>query len=474
MTEPCDLPAREARRLIGTKALSPLELLESCEQRIAEQNPRLNALVALDLDAARAAARQAGDAVTAGRPLGLLHGLPIGVKDMEATRGLTTTWGALIHKDFVPTRDELHVRRIREAGGIILGKTNVPEFGAGSNTTNRVYGPTGNPFDADKTCGGSSGGSAVVLACGMVPLATGSDFGGSLRTPAAFCGVVGFRPSPGLVPYPARAALLSPMTVLGPMARNVADAHLFLLAQLGADRGDPFSAAGADAIPATLQPADLSTLRAAFSVDLGCAPVDREIARVFRERTALFGHVFRSQETRDPELGDALEIFETVRGLNLLTGFGDTVARHRTTLGPNLISGVEMGAKLTVNDVARAQLGQSRLFQRFARLFEEVDVLICPAAAVSPFPHRLLYPETINGEKLPHYMSWYAIAYLLSLALPSIVCLPCGVDHEGMPFGLQVVGPMGSDARVLAVAAALEQELARHPQTRRPLPDWVT
>ncbi|MBA3596163.1 MAG: hypothetical protein H0W40_02135 [Methylibium sp.] len=474
MSQPCDLSAAQARRLIGIKALSPVELLESCARRIAEQDTRLNAFVALDLERARRQAQVAQDAVVKGGPLGLLHGLPVGVKDLDATAGLTTTWGSLIYKDFVPDEDDVHVRRIRSAGGIVMGKTNTPEFGAGSNTTNRVYGATGNPFDSEKTCGGSSGGSAVALASGMVPLATGSDYGGSLRTPAAFCGVVGFRPSPGLVPYPARTALFSPMSVLGPMARTVADAHMLLKAEIGTDKLDPFSSDDHQSIPAQLEPADLSTLKAAFSVDLGCAPMDRDIAGVFDARSALLRSAFRSAETRDPALGNAMEIFEVIRGLNFVTNHSEHLENHRELLGSNVVDNVERGLRFSIADVARAQLEQALIYQRFNRMFEEIDVLICPTAAISPFAHAKLYPDSINGVKLPTYMSWYAITYLLSLALPSIVSLPCGLDHMGMPFGIQVVGPVGSDAKVLAIAAALEQELARHPQTRRPIPSWVS
>ncbi|MBU1359620.1 MAG: hypothetical protein KKC85_18785 [Gammaproteobacteria bacterium] len=473
MTQPCDLSAVEARRLIGTKALSPVELLSSCEQRIAERNAQLNAFVVLDIEAARAGAQAAEDAVMRGDELGLLHGLPIAVKDMESAQGLRTTWGSEIHRDHLAGSDDLHVARLRRAGAIVLGKTNVPEFGAGGNTVNALHGATANPFDTAKTCGGSSGGSAVALAAGMVPLATGSDFGGSLRTPASFCGVVGFRPSPGVVPYPARAALFSPMTVLGPMARNVSDACLFLRPQLGHDRLDPYSARASAKLPVSIAAADLASLRAAFSTDLGVAPVDAQIARVFREKAGSFSHAFRSHAWRDPELDEAMDTFEIVRGLNLVANFGETVDRHPGRIGPNLIAGVAMGRALGVEDIARAQLAQSRVFTRFNRLFDEADVLICPATAVSPFAHAQLFPDTINGEHLPTYMSWYAIAYVLSLALPSIVCLPCGRDHLGMPFGIQVVGPMGSDAKVLSIALAIEAELARNEATRRPVPEWV-
>ncbi len=287
MTEPCDLSAVEARRLIGNKKLSPVELLESCLKRIEAVNPALNAIVAMDEKGAREAAKTAEQMVMSGDSLGLLHGLPIGIKDLQATAGLTTTWGSLIYKDHVPEHDEETVANLRDQGAIILAKTNTPEFGAGANTTNRVYGATGNPFDPKKTCAGSSGGSAVALATGMVPLATGSDYGGSLRTPAAFCGVCGFRPSPGVVPGPERSTALSPFSVNGPMGRSVADLHLLLKAQIDLDKRDPFSSDDALSIPDVLPQADLGSIRVAISTDLGCAPIDADIRRIFQERVAI-------------------------------------------------------------------------------------------------------------------------------------------------------------------------------------------
>lgn len=474
MTQPCDLSAVEARRLIGLSKLSPLELFDSCTQRISDHNPQLNALVALDLDRARDLARGACEAVSQGRALGVLHGLPVAVKDLEATAGLTTTYGSRLFKDNVPEQDELHIQRIRAAGGIIIGKTNTPEFGAGSNTTNLVYGATGNPFASDKTCGGSSGGSAVALATGMASLATGSDYGGSLRTPAAFCGVVGFRPSPGVVPGPARGALFTSLSVLGPMGRCVADVRLLLGAQMGASPLDPFAACGLKSVPPDGMPADLSTLRVGFSDDLGCAPMDRDIARVFKEKTSLFHNAFRSHEHRHPPLGPlADEVFETLRGMNFVALHADKFDKHRELLGTNVIDNFERGIRLSARDIGSALAEQSLLFQRFALMFEEIDVLICPTAAVTPFPHTFAQPQAINGVPLATYMSWYSITYLLSLALPAVVSLPCGLDHQGMPFGIQVVGPMGSDAQVLAIALALESELTRNPQTRRAVPSWI-
>ena len=471
MTEPCDLSAVEARRLIGNKKLSPVELLESCLKRIEAVNPALNAIVAMDEKGAREAAKNAEQMVMSGEPLGLLHGLPIGIKDLQATAGLTTTWGSLIYKDHVPEQDEETVANLRDQGAIILAKTNTPEFGAGANTTNKVYGATGNPFDPKKTCAGSSGGSAVALATGMVPLATGSDYGGSLRTPAAFCGVCGFRPSPGVVPGPQRSTLLSPFSVNGPMGRSVADLHLLLKAQIDLDKRDPFSSDDALSIPDVLPPADLGSIRVAISTDLGCAPIDQDIRRIFQERVQMFRHVFAEAADRDPDLGPVHDVFEILRGIYFVGAHRERLERHRDLLGPNVIDNTERGLKLTAADIAWAFVEQSNIYRRFLAFFQDADVLICPAASVSPFPHEQLYVSEINGEPMPTYMRWLAITYGLTTAIPAAAVIPCGVDHLGMPFGIQIVGPNGSDALVLSVAHALEQVLAENPATSRPVPD---
>lgn len=472
MTEPCDLPAIEARRLIGRKALSPVELAESCIARIGAVDGALNAITAIDEEGARTAAKAAEKAVMDGEPLGLLHGLPVGIKDLQATKGLRTTWGSLLYKDHVPETDDPVVANVRDEGGIILCKTNTPEFGAGANTTNRVFGATGNPYDPEKTCGGSSGGSAVAVATGMTPVATGSDHGGSLRTPASFCGVVGFRPSPGLVPRTTRPVALLPMPVLGPMARTVADAHLLLRAQLDLDKDDPFSSDDLMRIPEVLEGVDLGSLKVAFSTDLGCAPVDNDIRKVFEKKTSAFKHIFADADNVNPDLGeDVHEAFEILRSIQFYAAHKERLENNRDLLGPNVINNTERALTYSLPDVAWAHKAQSSLYTRFRRFFDDADILICPAAAVSPFPHAQLFVEEINGEKMPTYMRWLAMSYALTMALPSAVCLPCGLDHLGMPFGIQVAGPIGSDAFVLEVAFALEQVLAENCETVRPRPD---
>lgn len=470
-SEPCDLPAVTARRLIGAKKLSPVELLDSCLRRIAATNPAVNSIVAMDERGARKAAKAAENAVMRGDDLGLLHGLPLGIKDLQATAGLATTWGSLLYEDHVPKEDEATVAKLREEGAVILAKTNTPEFGAGANTNNRVYGATGNPFDPEKTCAGSSGGSAVALATGQVPLATGSDYGGSLRTPAAFCGVAGFRPSPGVVPAPDRINQLNPFTVNGPMGRTIRDAHLLLKAQIDLDKRDIFSNDDTLRIPEYLTDVDLGTVRVAISTDLGCCPVDNDIRQVFFDRVKTFRGCFADAQFRDPDLGNVHDVFEILRGVHFVASHAERLEKHRDLLGPNVIDNTERGLRYTAKDVAWAQVEQSKIYHSFLSFFEDTDVLICPAASVSPFPHAERYVAEINGEAMPTYMRWLAIAYALTTAIPAAACIPCGVDHTGMPFGIQVVGPHGSDALVLEVAHALEQVLADNPETRRPVPD---
>ena len=288
----CEMTAIDLRRMIGRKDISPVEIVEASIERIETTDPSLNAVVTKDYEGAREAAKAAEKDVLDGEMLGLLHGLPIGIKDLEATAGLRTTLGSRLYADHVPTTDQGVVRNVREAGGIILGKTNTPEFGAGANTRNLLFGATGNPFNPAKTCGGSSGGSAVALAAGMVSLASGSDYGGSLRTPAGFCGVVGIRPSPGIVAAETRPVGLLPFSVLGPMGRTVEDANLLLQAQMGPNPHDPFSTMFLDELTQPLEPADLGCIRAMLSADLGIATMSNDYRKIFSERTKIFQHHF--------------------------------------------------------------------------------------------------------------------------------------------------------------------------------------
>ena len=435
MTDACDLSAVEARRLIGLRQLSPIELLESCLRRIESTNGAVNAFVAMDADAARKRAKaiEAGDRAGA-RSSGLLAGLPIGIKDLQATAGLRTTWGSLLYKDHVPTEDEFGVANIRKAGGVVLGKTNTPEFGAGANTRNRVYGATGNPFDPAKTCGGSSGGSAAALALGQVPLATGSDLAAACARRPRFCGIVGFRPSPGVVPSVDRAASLSPFSVMGPMGRTVADMHLLLRAQAGQDARDPFSSGDGARIPARLTGADLGQLSASRCRPTSAArrstrPSPRSSARASRSSAP------RSARCRSarPTSGRRARDVRGLRCVQFVAAHRERLESSRELLDRNVIDNTERGMKLSLADVSRAHVEQTKIYKRFLAFFREVDVLICPAATVSPFPHAQLFVEEINGERMPTYMRWLAIAYAPTMALACSVALPCGVDHKGVP-----------------------------------------
>lgn len=477
MTEPCDLTAVEARRLIGQKRLAPSELLDNCIARLEAVDHAVNAMPGRDFDRARAAARDADAAVAGGHPLPPLHGLPIGIKDLQQTAGLRSTSGSVVYRDHIPDSDERIVAAVRTAGAIVLGKTNTPEFGAGANTRNAVYGATGNPFDPLKSAAGSSGGSAVALATGMVPLCTGSDTGGSLRNPAAFCGIVGFRPTPGLVPSERRDLGWSNLSVLGPMARTVRDAMLLLASIVGDDATDPLATTVHGrrircpedfAAPA---PIDLSRLRVAMTADFGFAPTERHIRSVFVDKTALFRHVFARADDATPDCGGADEAFEILRSLHFLTARRELVLSRPADVGPNVRANVAEGLRYSAADVARAQSLQTALYRRWQTFFQNYDVILTPSITISPRSWRELYPAEIDGKPTRTYFHWLALAYAVTLPGHPAVSLPVGLDQSGMPFGLQIVGPRGGDAFVLSVAAALESMLAGDARTARPVPD---
>jgi Asp-tRNA(Asn)/Glu-tRNA(Gln) amidotransferase A subunit family amidase len=474
MTEPCDLSAVEARRLIGRKRLSPIELLESCIARIEMVNAAVNAVVATCYDRAREEARAATDAVMRGDELGPLHGLPLGVKDLNDTGGLVTTYGSPIYKDNVPDKDETLVATLRQAGAIVVGKTNTPEFGAGANTKNPVYGATVNPFDTARICGGSSGGSAVALATGMLPLCTGSDSGGSLRIPAGFCGVVAHRSTPGLVPTERHSLGYTTFGVQGPMARTVEDTAYMLSVNARYDTRDPLSAAVDSAQFETVPPVDLSKLRVAVSEDLGFAIVDERIRKTFRERVDLFGSVFKECVTRSPELDTVRRTNHVLRALHFLARHRDHYENQRDVLGPNVIANYEMALKLDAAEITWALQQQTTLFRNMAALFEEVDILICPTVSVPPFPVEQLYCDEVDGVKLETYFEWLSLTWGLTIPGNPVTALPCGLDPTGTPFGLQICGPYYEDRFVLGVAKSLEALFAGNPVLARPEPDLRT
>jgi amidase len=467
----CDLTATEARRLIGGRRLSPVELVDSCIARIEAVDHAVNAMVARDFDRARAAAKVAEAAVTSGAVLGALHGLPIGVKDLEDTAGLRTTYGSVMFRDHVPKEDQRLVADIRRAGGIVLGKTNTPEFGAGANTRNAVYGATGNPFDPMKSAAGSSGGSAVALAAGMVPLATGSDMGGSLRNPAAFCGIVGMRPSAGLVPSEKRLLGPSALSVLGPMARNVPDLALLLGAIANYDARDMLAF---PAGPMRMPIADLGTLRVAFTPDFGFAPTSNAVRTAFAVKTGLLAPLFGAADAASPDCTGADEAFEILRAVSFLAGFGATYQTNPERLGPNVRANVEEGLRYTAADVARATQIQTRLYQNWQQFFDQYDVLIAPSVTITPRNWTELFPAAIDGTATRSYFHWLALAYAVTLVGHPALSLPLGRDADGMPFGVQIITARHTDSKTLAVASAIEALCADNPTLNRPTPNITT
>ncbi len=466
----CDQSAVALRRMIGSKEISPVELLRDCQARIEETNTAVNCVVARE-PRAEAAAREAEAAVIRGDHLGPLHGLPLGIKDLTETEGLVTTFGSPLYAKHVPEADEPLVARLRAAGAIVAAKTNTPEFGAGANTTNAVYGATGNPFDPSRTCAGSSGGSAVALALSMLPLCTGSDLGGSLRTPAAYCGVFGLRPTPGLVPNTDTLRVFAPLSVEGPMARSVADLRLLLSVMTAEDPRDPLSRpalAGEAFARAEFDPAEA---RVAISEDLGVAPLSGEVRALFRERVAEMTPLFKASQAADPPLGDATWVFETLRAVGFLAGFRRLFEENPEQLGPNVRANVALGLDRSAADVADAEVGHAAIYRGFQAFMRDVDFLICPVASVQPFDKTQLYPTEIDGRPLETYISWIAITYAITLTGCPVLVMPCGLDSSGLPFAVQIVGKPWREAELLAFGESLEAALSHLPHCRRPLPD---
>jgi Asp-tRNA(Asn)/Glu-tRNA(Gln) amidotransferase A subunit family amidase len=466
-----ELPAVELRRLIGAREVSPVELLQACIARIERLNPFVNAVTATCFERARDEARAAEGAVMRGEPLGLLHGLPLGVKDLEPTAGLLTTLGTPSLRNRVPSHDIELVARLRRAGAIVVGKTNVPEMGAGANSRNPVWGATGNPFDPNLNAGGSSGGSAAALALDLLPLCTGSDTGGSLRIPAAKCGVVGFRPSPGIVPSVRKPLGWSPISVVGPLGRSVADACLQLAASAGPHPGDPLSHPLDP--QAFLQPRapDLSRLRIAWTEDFDCCDVDPLVRRAMRQRVEAIRPMVAACDPVRFDLGEVHRCFDVLRAEAFVAGMRATYERDASSLGPNPRANYEMGARMSLADVAWAQSEQTRILQRFQQVFADYDLVISPTTPVSPFPWTQPQADVVDGKRQDNYSRWLALTYVVTLTTHPAITLPCGVDEAGMPFGLQVVGGFRDDLRLLGASLSLEAAFERQALLLRPRPD---
>jgi amidase len=461
MTTPRDLtftPAVDLARLYRARTASPLDVVQAVLARIDAVNPDVNAIVTLARESALREARRATAALRRGAKLPPLHGVPVGIKDLAQTKGVRTTFGSKLFADHVPDEDALVVARLRAAGAIVIGKTNTPEFGFGPNTFNAVFGRTLNPWDLSKTSGGSSGGSAAGLATGMFPIAHGSDLGGSLRGPAAFCGVVGFRTTPGLVPkYPTVLAWDS-YSVEGPMARTVADTALMLSVMAGADDRAPLSY---DVDPrrflAAVKAPSVKGWRVAWTPDLGgLVMIDDEVRRVFERSVGVFRSLGARLDATCPDLGDVPEIVRLSRGFLMVARHADKLAEHRAILQPGLVENTEQGLALTARDVAQGEILRTRQWHRVREFLAERDVWIMPTMAVPAFPVEHPHVMEINGQPVGKTMQRSLLTYAFSvMGLPAI-SIPCGWSSTGLPVGLQIVGKRRDEAAVLRAAAAFE------------------
>lgn len=444
--------------MVRNREISARELLDAHLDRIDAVNPSVNAVVTLDPAGARAAADAADAALAAGDPVGPLHGLPVAHKDTHATGGMRTTWGSPLHADTVPLRDELVVARYAAAGAIRVGKTNVPEFAAGSHTFNPLFGATHNPYRHGLSAGGSSGGAAAALAAGMVPLAEGSDMGGSLRNPAAFCNVVGLRPTPGRVPtWPAPMAW-SQLSVQGPMGRTVADVALQLSVLAGPDPRVPIALGDDGAGFAAPLPNRLDGLRVAWSPDLaGQVTVDPAVTSVLESSMEIFESLGATVDEACPRLNGADEVFGTLRAWLFDTAFSELARKHPDKVKESIRWNAALGAKLTGPDLARAELLHTKLYERMVDFFERFDVLLAPTTQVLPFPVELEYPTEIGGVPQENYLEWMRSCTVISATGCPALSVPGGFTDDGLPVGLQIIGAPRADRRVLEVGHAFEQ-----------------
>ena len=457
-SELCFKDAVELAQMMRTKEVSATEVMTAFLAQIKRVNPKVNAIPTfIGEEAALRAAQDADNRLAKGQTPPALHGFPHAVKDLAATAGIRTTWGSPIYKDFVPTSDDLFVQRLKAAGAIIIGKTNTPEFGAGSHTFNPVFGPTRNPYDLSKSCGGSSGGAAVALACGMLPLADGSDMGGSLRNPASFCNIVGFRTSPGRVPaYPA-AMTWNTLAVLGPMARTVRDVAYLLTVMAGPDPRVPISINEPGAIFNQRLQRDFKGVRIAWSRNLGRYPVQPAVNEVCDKARSVFATLGCQVEDGAPDFADADEIFQTLRAWSFAQSRAEDLRRHRELIKDTIVWNVEKGLKLSGMDIARAEVKRTELYQRVHTFLQRYEFLILPVSQVAPFPVETDWVREINGTKMETYIDWMASCYAITLTGLPAISVPCGFTKEGLPIGLQIVGRHQRDFDVLQLAYAFEQ-----------------
>ena len=451
------MTAVELARRIHAKDLSVREVMEAHLAQIERINPQVNAIVTLLPEQAMDQAAVADEALAHGEEVGPLHGLPVAHKDLHLTKDIRTTFGSPIFRDFVPEHDALIVERLKEAGAITIGKTNTPEFGLGSQTFNEVFGETCNPYDGTKTCGGSSGGAAAALACGMLPIADGSDLGGSLRNPANFCNVVGFRPSPGRVPAWPTLAGWFPLAVQGPMARTVEDTALMLSTIAGPDPRAPIAITQEGSLFRRPLARDFKGVRVAWSRDLGDLPVDPRVTAVIDGQRHVFESLGCVIEDGEPDFTDADEAFKTWRAWLLELNFGELMKTSRDQMKDTAIWNIEEGVKLSGPQIGRAERKRTELYHRVREFMDTHEFLVLPVNQVPPFDLKERYVEEINGVKMATYMDWMKSCYYITVTGHPAISVPSGFTSEGLPVGVQIVGRHQDDWGVLQLAWAFEQ-----------------
>jgi amidase len=462
----CFMSAVEIARLIRTKKLSAREALAAHLKQIELVNPKVNAIVTLAPEMAAADAAKADEMQARKQTLGPLHGLPVAHKDLMETRGIRTTFGSPLYKDYIPTEDDLVVERMRRAGAITIGKTNTPEFGAGSQTFNKIFGATRNPYDLTKTCGGSSGGAAVALACGLVPVASGSDTGGSLRNPAAFCNVVGFRPSIGRVPNPKAALAWSTLSTSGCLGRSVADLAFALSAIAGPDSRSPLSINEPGERFARPLDRSFKGVRVAWFKDLAGVPFDPRVRTVVDAHRLTFESLGCIVEQAEPDFAPAEIAFRMLRAWNSATTYGARLHEHPDAFKDTLKGEIEEGLRLTGVDLARAETAHGLLWRSFQAFLEKYEYFVLPTTQLPPFDLDSPYPTEIAGVKFDNYIDWMKSCWYISATGNPAASVPGGFTPEGLPVGVQIVGRNKEDFSVLQMAHAFEQATrfgTKHP-----------
>jgi amidase len=455
-TEISELPASQVARLVASAELSPVEVVSAALERVDGCNPTLNAIVTIN-DQALADAQRLESALAAGEKPGPLCGVPVGIKDVTPVAGMRTTYGSPIHADHVPKTDALVVQRLRDAGAIIIGKTNTPEFAAGGSTFNDVFGRTRNPWNPTLTSGGSTGGGAAAAATGMIAIAEGTDLGGSLRIPAAFCGLVGIRPSPGLVPTIPDGWLWDDLSVTGPMARSAQDVALALQVMAGPDPRAPMSqvierrglTSGVTEFP-------LEGLRLGYCPDIARLGIDPMIEEVCRSVSIGLAGAGPSVDLVDLDLSEAKEAFLHLRGVRMAAQMRSYIPQLQD-LGDNIRGNIEAGLRVTGEQLAWAHAVRGDIWTCLNKYFASHDYLLTPTMAVPPFPVEQNYPEMVAGRPMETYVDWIAPTSSLSITGLPVASVPCGLDPTGMPVGLQVVGPPLSEAGVLGLCARIQE-----------------